>query len=70
MVLKNLSVISPKTLKTFLLAQWQPIPRVCPDACEEYSIGFGDFTATNIGVLFGNKYTFATIYLTIEYLKD
>lgn len=33
---------------------WQPIPRIVPDACEDYSIGFGDFNAATgkIGVLF------------------
>lgn len=49
--------------------QWQPIPRVCPDACENYSIGFGDLISEKIGVLFGYLYYTAEIYLTIEYTK-
>ena len=49
--------------------QWQPIPRVCPDACEDYSIGFGDFVSDEIGVLFGYLYYTATVYLTIEYTR-
>lgn len=49
---------------------WQPIPRICPDATVDYSIGMGDFQTNKIGVLFGEKYTSATIYLTFEYLKD
>lgn len=48
---------------------WQPIPRVCPDANEAYNIGFGDLKPTRVGVLFGNKYLSATVYLTIEYTK-
>lgn len=48
---------------------WQPIPRVCPDANESYNIGFGDLKPTRVGVLFGNKYLSATVYLTIEYTK-
>lgn len=48
---------------------WQPIPRVCPDAVAEYSIGFGDLKSEQIGVLFGTEYTGATIYFTIEYTK-
>lgn len=51
-------------------ALWQPIPRICPDANADYSIGIGDLSGTNIGILFGVKYTGATnIYLTIEYVK-
>lgn len=49
---------------------WQPIPRICPDACEEYSIGIGDLNTGSIGVLFGTNYTSATIYFTIEYTKN
>ena len=49
--------------------QWQPIPRVCPDACENYSIGFGDLIPEKIGILFGYLYYTAEIYLTIEYIK-
>lgn len=48
---------------------WQPVPRVCPDALTQYSIGFGDLNPTSIGVLFGTSYTGATIYFTIEYVK-
>ena len=49
---------------------WQPIPRVCPDACETYSIGIGDLSSDRIGVLFGTGYTSATIYFIIEYIKN
>lgn len=49
---------------------WQPIPRVCPDALTQYSIGFGDLNPTSIGVLFGTSYTGAKIYFTIEYVKE
>lgn len=48
---------------------WQPIPRVCPDANENYNIGFGDLKPTRVGVLFGKKYLSATVYLTLEYTK-
>ena len=49
--------------------QWQPIPRVCPDACENYSIGFGDLISEKIGILFGYLYYTAKIYLTVMYTK-
>lgn len=49
---------------------WQPIPRVCPDACENYSIGFGDLIPERIAILFGYLYYTAEIYLTVEYTKS
>lgn len=50
---------------------WQPIPRVVPDACEDYSIGPGDLRPTQIGVLFGTAYiTITDIYLTLTYVKQ
>lgn len=51
------------------VTNWQPIPRVSPDAFAEYSIGFGDLDPDSIGILFGTKYTQANIYFTIEYVK-
>lgn len=48
---------------------WQMIPRVVPDGMAEYAIGLGDLTPTGIKVLFGSAYTYADIYLTIEYTK-
>lgn len=60
------SCYSDKATETPL---WQPIPRVCPDALSEYSIGAGDFGVSKVGILFGTAYTGATIYLTIEYTK-
>lgn len=47
---------------------WQPVPRVCPDANEDYNIGFGDFSSERIGVLFGQKYTSVSVWLTVDYL--
>lgn len=51
------------------ITNWQPIPRVSPDAPTEYSIGFGDLDTDSIGILFGTKYIQANIYFTIEYVK-
>ena len=50
---------------------WQPIPRIVADACQDYSIGFGDFKTVDgkVGVLFGIKYYTAKIYLTVDYVK-
>lgn len=48
---------------------WQPIPRVCPDALAYYSIGFGDLSAGQIGILFGTNYTAATIHVTVDFVK-
>lgn len=48
---------------------WQPIPRICTDALEEYSIGFGDLSSKSIGILFGTNYVSADIYFTIDYVK-
>lgn len=49
---------------------WQPIPRICPDAIADYSIGVGDLTADTVGVLFGTRYTGAApIYLILDYVK-
>ena len=52
------------------MGQWQPIPRVCPDACENYSIGFGDLIPEKMGILFGYLYYTAEIYLTFLYTKQ
>lgn len=50
---------------------WQPIPRICPDAIAEYSIGVGDLNKDIVGVLFGSKYTnIPKIYLNIDYVKN
>lgn len=49
---------------------WQPVPRICPDAVEEYSIGVGDLAANVVGVLFGTSYTEVEVmYLILDYVK-
>lgn len=50
-------------------AVWQPIPRICPDAVTQYSIGFGDLNGEKIGVLFGTSYLSADIYITVDYVE-
>lgn len=55
---------------TSATGMWQPVPRICPDAVEEYSIGVGDLDSTVIGVLFGISYTgVETMYLILDYVK-
>lgn len=65
----NVNGITSCTNQSVQTESWQPIPRVCPDANENYNIGIGDLNQKRIGVLFGNKYNNATIYFTIEYTK-
>lgn len=49
---------------------WQPVPRICPDAVEEFSIGVGDLKADVVGVLFGTSYTAVEVmYLILDYVK-
>lgn len=48
----------------------QQVPRIVPDGVATYSIGVGDFTATNFAIIIGSAYTSRTnMYLTILYTK-
>lgn len=49
---------------------WQPLPRVVPDDCSSYSIGFGDIDSDRVGIIFGTAYTsIKEIYTTVYYVK-
>lgn len=63
-------MVKASSVSTTATGSWQPVPRICPDAVEEYSIGLGDLTSTAVGVLFGSSYTaISVMYLTIDYVK-
>lgn len=56
--------------KGTILEYWQPLPRVVPDDCISYSIGFGDLNSERIGALFGTAYiSINEIYVTVYYVK-
>lgn len=59
-----------KSASTTATGMWQPVPRICPDAVEEYSIGVGDLAVNVVVVLFGTSYTEVEVmYLILDYVK-